>query len=68
MLQVNDYVCHTDGIENIRVKMHDGMIRELTNLRYVQTFKKNLISPSVLNKNGYKIGLEGMEQVYLMAH
>jgi len=41
------------GIGDIKIKMHDGTIKTLTSVRYVPDLKKNLISLSELDKNGY---------------
>ena len=57
----DDSACRTEGIGNIRVKMHDDMIRELVDVSYVSTLKKNLISLGMLEKKGYKVVLEMVE-------
>ncbi len=49
--------CRTQGIGTIRLKMHDGAVRELTNVRYVPKLKKNLISFGTLYSNGYTVTL-----------
>lgn len=45
----NNAVCKTVGIEIIRIRMHDGMVRTLTDVRHVLELKKNLISLGTLN-------------------
>ncbi|KAI5657617.1 hypothetical protein M9H77_26410 [Catharanthus roseus] len=41
------------GIENVFIKMHDGMTRKLTEVRYVPDLRQNLISLGVLDSNGF---------------
>jgi hypothetical protein len=45
--------CKITGIENIKIKMFDGMIRTLCDVRHVPEVKKNLISLGTLDSNGY---------------
>ena len=40
----NDQPCRTMGKRTIRLKMFDGMVRELKEIRFVPALKKNLIS------------------------
>ena len=44
----NDQPCRTMGIVTIRLKMFDGMVRELKEVRFVPPLKKNLISVGTL--------------------
>uniref|UniRef100_A0A803NN06 GAG-pre-integrase domain-containing protein n=1 Tax=Cannabis sativa TaxID=3483 RepID=A0A803NN06_CANSA len=48
----------TKGIGIILLKMHDGIIKRLTNVRYIPDLNKNIISLGVLDFDGYKITLE----------
>ena len=50
--------CRTQGLGTILLKMHDGAVRELTNVRYVPNLKKNLISLGALESKGYTITLK----------
>ena len=50
----NDALCKTIGIGNIRMRMFDGQVRTLTNVRYVSDLKKNLLSLGALKVRGYK--------------
>ena len=59
VLMGNDNTCQTKGIGTVRLKMHDGTIRRLTDVRYVPDLKKNLISLGVLDSSGYKVTMEG---------
>ena len=51
--------CKTIGIGSIKIRMHDGIIRTLSNVRHVLDLKKNLISLGTLHSNGYKFSAEG---------
>ena len=44
----DDRPCNMKGICTVLIKMFDGMMRELKEVRYVPHLKKNLISVSVL--------------------
>ncbi|GJU74030.1 retrovirus-related pol polyprotein from transposon TNT 1-94 [Tanacetum coccineum] len=50
----NDSPCKVVGIGTIRIKMHDGVVRTLTDVRHVPDLKKNLISLGVLDSKGFK--------------
>ena len=50
----NDAVYKTVGIGNIRMRMFDGQVRTLTNVRHVSDLKKNLLSLRALEDRGYK--------------
>ncbi|KAH9685877.1 Integrase catalytic domain-containing protein [Citrus sinensis] len=54
----NDQPCRTMGIGTIWFKMYNGMVKELKEVRYVPTLKKNLISMGVLEAKGYKVIIE----------
>ena len=41
------------GIDIIQIKMHDGIVRTITNARHVPKLKKNLFSLATLDSNGY---------------
>ena len=48
VLMENDIVCKTVGISNIRMRIFDGQVRTLTNVRYVPDLKKNVLSLGAL--------------------
>ncbi|KAH9685902.1 retrovirus-related pol polyprotein from transposon TNT 1-94-like protein [Citrus sinensis] len=54
----NDQPCRTMGIGTIQLKMFDGMVRELKEVRFVPALKKNLIYVGALEAKGYKITIE----------
>ena len=55
----NDDVCEIKGIGTIHLKMHNGVVKILTEERYVPDLKKNLFSLGVLESSGYKIIMHG---------
>ena len=50
----SDVVCKTVDIGNICMRMFDGQVRTLTNVRHVPNLKKNLLSLGALEARGYK--------------
>ncbi|GMP51093.1 hypothetical protein CsSME_00017460 [Camellia sinensis var. sinensis] len=59
VLMGNDQACQTKGIGTIKLKIHDGTIRILEDVRYVPDLTKNLISVGVLDSKGYRVTMEG---------
>jgi len=55
---VDDRPCHMDRTGIILVKMFDGMVRELKDVRYVPQLKRNLISVDALKALGLEDLLE----------
>ena len=51
--------CKITGICNIRIKMFDGVIRTLCDVRHVPEGEKKLISFGTLDSNGYDYKFEG---------
>ncbi|KAG8473853.1 hypothetical protein CXB51_035848 [Gossypium anomalum] len=54
----NDSSSKVIGIGTVKIKMHDGTIRTLSDVRYVPNLRKNLISLSILNLKRCKINIE----------
>ncbi|KAG8475219.1 hypothetical protein CXB51_032079 [Gossypium anomalum] len=54
----NDLSSKVIGIGTVKIKMHDGTIRTLSDVRYVPDLRKNLISLSILDLKGYKINID----------
>jgi hypothetical protein len=48
----NDATCTIIGIKTIKIKMFDGVVRTLGEVRHVPDVKKNLISLGTLNYFG----------------
>ena len=55
----NNVTCKTVGIGSIRIKMYDGIVRTLTDVRYVPELRNNLISMGFLDNDGYKFAVQG---------
>ncbi|MFQ6621803.1 hypothetical protein Gotur_002278 [Gossypium turneri] len=54
----NDSSSKLIEIGTVKIKMHDGMIKTLSDVRYVPDLRKNLISLSILDLNGCRINIE----------
>ncbi|KAH9767149.1 hypothetical protein KPL71_011170 [Citrus sinensis] len=54
----NNAVCKVIGIGNISLKLHNGTIREVKQVRHVPDLKRNLISLGMLDQVGYSVRLE----------
>ena len=54
----NDQSCGVCGIGTVRIRMHDGVVRELKDVRFVPQLKKNLISVGALEAKGFKVTFE----------
>jgi hypothetical protein len=54
VLMGNNNPCKTIGVGSVKIKMFDGIIRTLTDVRHVPKLKKNLISLGVLDSGGHK--------------
>ena len=50
----DDSPCQIIGIGSVQIKMHDGIIRNLTDVRHILDMRKNLISLSTPVGKGYK--------------
>ena len=55
----NDATCPIIGIDTVKIKMFDGIVRVLSNVRHVLYLKKNLISLRVLEDLGYSYSSKG---------
>jgi len=53
----DDRPCHMEGICTILVKMFDGMVRELKDVRYVPQLKRNFIYVGALEILGFKVSI-----------
>ena len=53
VLMGNDASCKVARIWNIRIKMFDGVVRTLCDVRHVPDLRKNMISLGTLNYNGF---------------
>ncbi|KAG8473398.1 hypothetical protein CXB51_035716 [Gossypium anomalum] len=57
----NDSSSKVIGIGTVKIKMHDWMIKKLSDVRYVPDLRKNLISLSILDLKGCKINIESSD-------
>ena len=55
----NDATCPIIGIGIVKIKMFDGVVRFLSNVRRVLDLRKNLISLGVLDDLGYSYSSNG---------
>jgi len=51
---VDGHTCQIEGLGTVRIKLFDGMIKELKDVRYVPQLKKNLISIEALEAQGLR--------------
>jgi len=51
----DNHLCNVKGIGTIHIKMFDGIVRELKEVRHVPQLKRNLISGGVLETLGHGI-------------
>ena len=54
----DDHPCIMEGVGTIQIKMFDGMIRELKEVRYVPQLKRNLISVGALETLGLVVSIK----------
>ena len=52
-------VRYVTGIGTVRIKIIDGVVRTLGDIKHVLDLKRNLISLSTLDAKGYKYTIEG---------
>jgi hypothetical protein len=55
----NDFSCKIVGVSSIWIKMYDGIVRTLTDVKHVPELRNNLISLGVLDFVGYKCTIQG---------
>ncbi|KAG8472495.1 hypothetical protein CXB51_034177 [Gossypium anomalum] len=58
VLMGNNASCKTAGVGTIKVKIFDGVVRILSDMRHVPKLKRNLISLSTLDSKGYRYTAE----------
>jgi len=59
VLMGNDAQCKIAGIGTIQIKTNDGVVRTLSDVRYIPELKRNLISLGTLESLGCKYSAEG---------
>ena len=66
LVQMSDnFTCNMNGVCIVLIKMFDGMVRELKNVRYIPQMK-NLISIGALEVHGLEFS--GRDRVFRMLH
>src|SRR5205809_5561288 len=55
----NNVECNIIGTENIRMRMFDGQVRTLSNMRHVPDMRKNLLLLGALEAQGFRFSGEG---------
>jgi len=53
----DDHLCNEEGIGTVCIKMFDGIVRELKEVRYVPQLKRNLISVGALKTLGLVVSI-----------
>ena len=53
----DDHPCSMEAVGTIRIRMFDGMVRELKGVRYISQLKRNLISIGALEASGMVISV-----------
>ena len=53
----DDHPCNIEGMGTVRIKMEDGIVRELKKVRYVPQLKRNLISVGTLEALGLVVSI-----------
>lgn len=61
----NDQVYQVEGMGDIKIKIHDGSVKILSDVRYVPDLKRNLISLGVLELTSFSFKSEkGIMNIY----
>jgi len=59
VLMGNEASCHMMGVGSVMIRMFDGVIRTITDVRHVPDLRRRLISVGALSRLGLKIVVEG---------
>jgi len=60
VLMGNNAPCKSVDIGSIQIIMYDGIDRNLTKVRHVPKFKKNLVSMGAMDSKGFSYWVEGL--------
>ena len=58
VVMCDDRSCNIEGIGRVLIKMFDGMVWELKEVRYISQLKKNLISIGVFKTLGLEVSIK----------
>ena len=61
----NNTTCKLVGVRSVKMRMFDGMVKTLIDVRYVSGLKKNLISLGTLDKILIRSGVGSLMKVEL---
>ena len=53
----DDRQCNMEGIVTVQIKVFDGILQELKEVRYVSQLKRNIISVGVLKTLGLEVSI-----------
>jgi len=53
VLMGNDATCNFIGIGFVQIRMHDGVVRTLIEVRHILELKKNLVFAGVMDSKGF---------------
>ena len=53
----DEHPCNVEGMDTVRIKMDDGIVRELKEVRYVPQLKRNLIFVGALKALGLVVSI-----------
>ena len=54
VLMGNNMICKVLGTGIVRIKMYDGIVRTLSNVRHMPDLRKNILSLGIFNSQRYK--------------
>ena len=54
----DDHPCNIEGMRTVCIKMDDGIVRELKEVRYVSQLKRNCISVGALKILGLEVTIK----------
>ncbi|KAG6687290.1 hypothetical protein I3843_11G064100 [Carya illinoinensis] len=55
----NDIACYIVGIGLVKIKMYDGIVKTLSNIRNIISLNKSFISLGILDSFGYQYSVTG---------
>ena len=57
---VNNSPCKSISIGSIQIRMHNGTVRTLIEVRRILELKKNLVSMGAMDSKGFSCWVEGL--------
>lgn len=59
----NNHICNIKGISMVRLRMHDGSVRVLGDVRWIPEIKRNLVSLGMLERKSFSFASFGGKMV-----